>query len=625
MNEYDINTLCHSGIITNIDFHFARFITNLCERYDPDIFMGAALVSNAAGNGDVYLDLSKVADKPLSETMENESDLQCPELTVWTEKLYSSSVVGKPGEYCPLILDHKNRLYLYRYWDYEKKLSDSIIKRAQENINTVDITLLQDSLKRLFPGISGTGIDWQKVAALTATFKKFCVISGGPGTGKTFTVAKILALLCEQNRRDRLEILLAAPTGKAAARLSETIRNTKKSLECNDDVINAIPSESYTIHRMLKTISGSPYFIHNAKKPLNADVVIVDEASMVDLALMSKLIEAVPDNARLILVGDKDQLASVEAGSVLGDICDRDKDHGFSERFCKRFEEITQEKFGVAGEHNKISSALDDCIVVLKKSFRFDADSAVGKLSRRVNHGDFAKVLELLKTHGQISWQEILNPKALSRALSQEVIKGYSGYLNTADPLKALERFNRFKILCAVNIGPYGVNAINRLAEQILKQEVLINPDQEWYRGRPVLITRNDYNLGLFNGDMGITLPVPGSGNQELYVYFPGVSGDFRRFLPYRLPEHETAFATTVHKSQGSEFDDILLVLPDKDYPVLTRELLYTAITRARHNISIWGTPDIIKTAVLRKIERTSGLRDALWEMLQDSPADNKM
>ena len=614
MNEYDINILYHSGLFSNIDLHFARFITGLCENYDPDIFMGAALVSNAAGKGDVYLDLAKVADKPLSETMENESQLKSPELTVWTEKLYSSSVVGKPGEYCPLILDHKNRLYLYRYWDYEKKLSDSIIKRAQEDINTVDITPLQESLKRLFPRISGPGIDWQKVAALTATFKKFCVISGGPGTGKTFTVAKILALLCEQNNRGRLGILLAAPTGKAAARLSETIRNAKKSLNCSADVINAIPSDSYTIHRMLQTISGSPYFIHNAERPLDADIVVVDEASMVDLALMSKLVEAVPDTARLILVGDKDQLASVEAGSVLGDICNRDKDHGFSERFCKKFEEITQEKLDVTGEHNKNNSALEDCIVILKQSFRFDADSAVGKLSRRVNHGDFEKVLELLKTHGQISWQEILNPKALSRALSQEIIKGYSGYINTADPFKALERFNRFQILCAVNIGPYGVNALNRLAERNLKQEGLISPDQEWYRGRPVMITRNDYNLGLFNGDMGITLPVSGSGNQELHVCFPGDSGDFRSFLPYRLPEHETAFATTVHKSQGSEFDNVLLVLPDKDYPVLTRELLYTAITRARYHISIWGSQDIIKAAVLRKIERTSGLRDTLWK-----------
>ena len=186
------------------------------------------------------------------------------------------------------------------------------------------------------------------------------------------------------------------------------------------------------------------------------------------------------------------------------------------------------------------------------------------------------------------------------KAIARRELTQLKGKLNQTqaiggDPLKALEQFNRFQILGAVNIGPYGVNALNRLAEQILKQEALINPDQEWYRGRPVMITRNDYKLGLFNGDMGITLPVPGSDSQKLYVCFPGDSGDFRSFLPSRLPEHETAFATTVHKSQGSEFNDILLVLPNKDYPVLTRELLYTAITRARNNISIWGTQNILK------------------------------
>jgi len=614
MNKHNITNLYQNGIVSSIDFHFARFVAGLCQDDDPDILLGAALVSNVTGKGGVYLDLASVAGKPLFESLDDASYLQCPELDVWTEKLHSSFVVGSPGEFCPLILDNKNRLYLYRYWNYEKKLSDSIANRAQKDIDTIDATLLRDSLTRLFPKSPKGYVDWQKVAALTAAFKKFCVISGGPGTGKTFTVAKILALLVEQNSTDRPRILLAAPTGKAAARLSEAIRNAKKTLNCQDAVINAIPSVSFTIHRMLQTIPGSPYFLRNAEKPLNADVVIVDEASMIDLALMAKLTEAVPDDARLILIGDKDQLASVEAGSVLGDICDRDKVHGFSERFRKRFEKITREKLDITGRHDNNNTVLEDCIVTLKHSFRFDAGSAVGELSRSVNCGDFEKAIELLKTHAQINWQENLNQKTLYRALSEAVIKNYSEYLNVTDPLGALEQLSRFKILCAVNIGPFGVKAINRLTEQILSRENLINPEQEWYRGRPVLITRNDYNLGLFNGDMGVTLAAPDSESRELQVYFPGDSGEFRSFSPYMLPEHETVFAMTVHKSQGSEFDDILLVLPERDYPVLTRELLYTAITRARHNISIWGTEAVVKTAVSRKIERTSGLRDALWE-----------
>ena len=614
MKSHNRSILYHAGIMREIDFHFARFISGLCPHDDPDIFMGAALVSNAAGNGDIYLDLALSAGKPLGESLGAESRLRCPELNAWTEKLHASPVVGSPGELRPLILDKKNRLYLYRYWDYEKKLADLILKRAQEHIGVIDESLLRNSLQRLFPEVSDNGIDWQKVAALAATLNKFCLISGGPGTGKTFTVANILALLFEQAGDGRLEILLAAPTGKAAARLSESIRTAKKTLNCRKDIIDAIPSESYTIHRLLKTIPGSPYFIHNSENRLPADVLVVDEASMIDLALMSKLLEAIPATARLILIGDKDQLASVEAGSVLGDICDRNRVHGFSERFCKRLEKITGKEFNVGIEHDNLKNGLQDCIVVLKKSFRFTDSSTIGQLSRSVNRGDVEKVLDVLKTSPiPINWIETQGRKDLFQALAKKIIQGYAEYLKTTDPQTALERFNRFKILCAVNIGPFGVNAVNMLAEKALSREGLIQPEQDWYMGRPVLITRNDYNLGLFNGDMGLTLPAPDSDNKDLYVYFPGSSGQLRRFLPQRLPEHATVFAMTVHKSQGSEFDDVLLILPEKDYPVLTRELIYTAITRARQNISIWGIEEVVRAAVLRKIERTSGLRDALW------------
>ena len=614
MKSHNRSILYHAGIMREIDFHFARFISGLCPHDDPDIFMGAALVSNAAGNGDIYLDLALSAGKPLGESLGAESRLRCPELNAWTEKLHASPVVGSPGELRPLILDKKNRLYLYRYWDYEKKLADRILKRAQEHIGVIDESLLRNSLQRLFPEVSDNGIDWQKVAALAAILKKFCLISGGPGTGKTFTVANILALLFEQAGDGRLEILLAAPTGKAAARLSESIRTAKKTLNCRKDIIDAIPSESYTIHRLLKTIPGSPYFIHNSENRLPADVLVVDEASMIDLALMSKLLEAIPATARLILIGDKDQLASVEAGSVLGDICDRNRVHGFSERFCKRLEKITGKEFNVGIEHDNLKNGLQDCIVVLKKSFRFTDSSTIGQLSRSVNRGDVEKVLDVLKTSPiPINWIETQGRKDLFQALAKKIIQGYAEYLKTTDPQTALERFNRFKILCAVNIGPFGVNAVNMLAEKALSREGLIQPEQDWYMGRPVLITRNDYNLGLFNGDMGLTLPAPDSDNKDLYVYFPGSSGQLRRFLPQRLPEHATVFAMTVHKSQGSEFDDVLLILPEKDYPVLTRELIYTAITRARQNISIWGIEEVVRAAVLRKIERTSGLRDALW------------
>ena len=617
MEEY-ITNLYQTGYLTDIDVHFAKFITGLGKNNDPDIFLAAALVSNATENGDVYFDLASMAKRPVFMGLEQKRTVKWPNLSSWLQKIRQSPVVGSPGDYRPLILDRKNRLYLYRYWDYEKKLSESILHRSGEDFRDLDVTRLTDSLKRLFPQNKDDEFNWQMVAAYIAAIKRICIISGGPGTGKSFTMAKILALLLELYGKEKLNIFLTAPTGKAAARIVESINDAKKTLNSPWDIIEAIPSEAYTIHRMLKTIPGSPYFQHNHKNPLNTDVVVVDEASMVDLALMSKLLWAVPFDARLILIGDKDQLASVETGFVLGDICDRENVHAFSECFCNKFEAVTQQKIEFPLNEHKTSPGLYDCMVVLKKNYRFTGGSGIGELSVAINRGEIHKVVHLMKNKSdQIFWKKISQPDDLLRSLPQTIIKGYSDYLNTDDPYRALELFNRFKILCAVKIGSMGVNAVNRLAEQVLIREGLIAPDRSfsnpWYKGRPVLITRNDYRLKLFNGDMGITLPASGSTGKDLYVYFSGESGELRRFLPYQLPEHETVYAMTVHKSQGSEFDHVLLILPDRDYPVLTRELFYTGITRTRKTVSIWATEDVLKTTLSRKIERTSGLKDALW------------
>ncbi|UCD89547.1 MAG: ATP-binding domain-containing protein, partial [Desulfobacterales bacterium] len=235
-----------------------------------------------------------------------------------------------------------------------------------------------------------------------------------------------------------------------------------------------------------------------------------------------------------------------------------------------------------------------------------------------VNNGNVTKALSVLKnSSNQIAWENIPQPHDLSQVLEKKIISGYSDYFKTEDPATALECFKRFRILCVVKKGPFGVNAINRFAEKILRREGFIPPESSpvnpWYRGRPILITRNDYRLGLFNGDMGITLPVPGPEKSDMHVFFSGQSGELRQFSPHRLSEHESVYAMTVHKSQGSEFDHVLFLLPDRDYSVLTRELFYTGITRAIHKVSIWGTEKTITTTLSRKIERASGLRDALW------------
>jgi len=617
MNKSDLFRLHQAGILTDIDIHFARFMTDLAGSKYQEVFLGAALVSNVTGKGDVCLDLASFAGEVLLEKDDGMDAVICPELSVWKDNLISTRIVGKPEDICPLILDEKNRLYLYRYWEYEKKLSDSIKERAKEEIGSINLSVIKESIKRLFPETIDGDINWQKVAAITSAYKKFCVISGGPGTGKTTIIAKILALLLEQKSKDEnFRIFLAAPTGKAAARLSESIENIKKKLNCKDYIKAAIPEEAFTIHRLLKTIAGSPFFRHNSENPLPADIVVVDEASMVDLPLMAKLIQAVPVDARLILIGDSDQLASVDPGSVLGDICGSSHVRGSTAIFINKVEELTDEKFTDSIKQYKDINVLHNCIVILKKNYRFADGSGIGGLSQAVKLGDIDNALSLLKNNNDRSviFKEILSADNFKRILTDKVIAFYSEYLKTDDPGIALKLFNRCKILCALKMGKFGVYAVNAIIEQILSRENLIQTENLWYRGRPILITSNDYKLGLFNGDIGITMPTHGSGSNDMHVFFPGTSGELRHFLPYRLPQHETVYAMTVHKSQGSEFENIFLILPDKDYSVLSRELIYTAITRAGQSVTISGKEEVLRTSISRVIKRKSGLHDFLWE-----------
>jgi len=617
---HNIKSLLNTaGIFADIDIHFARFIERFSAQAAPHVFLAAALVSRATGSGDICLDLAAAAETVLVERQDGAEAVVGPSLTAWRQILMANPAVGQPGDKCPLILDAGNRLYLYRYWEYENKLSDAIRQRAKGELQDFKSRELSSILNRLFPPTNRDEVNWQKLAAVVAVFKRFSVITGGPGSGKTFTIAGILALLLECALKDSAKIYLTAPTGKAAARLSESINEAKQFLDCSDSVKNAIPSEVYTIHRLLRPITGTPYFRHNAENLLTADVVVIDEASMVDLALMSKLVQAIDPETRLLLTGDKDQLASVAAGSVLGDICDRRVIHGFSKSLMKKIEQLTQIKLGGTVQNYKNVSELQDCITVLQKNYRFEPRSGIGGLSRSINRGDSEEAMIYLKNpvENSVSWHDIPSDAQSVSGLGRIIVEGYRQYLAMQDPVSAISEFNRFKILCALKIGPLGVNSINDLAEQILVQQGLLpsfqRGSQRWYRGRPILITQNDYSLGLFNGDIGITMPDPNSSNAELYVYFPDSEGKFKRFPTHRLSQHETVYAMTVHKSQGSEFDHVILILPERDYPLLTRELIYTGLTRARKTVSIWGPESVLKTAITRKIERTSGLRDALW------------
>ncbi len=599
-----INRICDTSIFSFLELHFARFITDISRSENvSELFLAAALLSRYQSEGHICLDLSAVQDADVP--------IDLPELNDWCEKLRKSGVVGTPGEYKPLILDHQSRLYLYRYWEYQENLATHIRTRVVKPVEDVNLPLLGQGLRRLFPKDPADETDWQEVAAFSALTQKFCVISGGPGTGKTTTVSKILTLLLEQN--PGMRIALAAPTGKAAARLQEAIVREKEKLP--REIREILPETASTLHRLLGSIPNSPYFRHNAKNPLPADVLVIDEASMVDMALMSKLIQALPRQARLILLGDKDQLASVEAGAVLGDICEAGNLRSFSHLFRKDFRQITGHEIRTPRTETADAN-IADCIVQLQQNYRFGGESGIGAVSHAVNAGDAKRSRIHIRdeTYGDISWKMLPQPDELTREMSETVVRGFSDYLQTTgDPQEVFELFDRFRILCALRRGPYGATAINGLVEQMLRNARLISARGNLYPGRPVLITRNDYQLRLFNGDVGIILRDPEAGG-ELRVFFPTSDGPPRKLHHLRLPEHETVYAMTVHKSQGSEFDKVLLILPDMDVPVLTRELVYTGITRGRSHVEIWGNENVFHQAVSRGIHRTSGLRDALWD-----------
>jgi len=613
LNSKIINQSYSGEYFTSLDLHFADFMEKLEGQPQRELWLASALVSNFTRHGHICLALDSVAGKNIFHSVNPESTITCPVLKTWLAILQNAAVVGKPGEIKPMILDAGARLYLYRYWDYQEKLAQFIQQRVSASQSELNLEQLQQSLSRFFHPNQQSEIDWQMVAAGTAVTNNFCVISGGPGTGKTTTVAKILALMIETSVRQMPKIALVAPTGKAAARMQDAIRLTKSRLDCPDQIKNGIPDSASTIHRLLGSVPNSPYFKHNEKHPLPVDVVVVDEASMVDLALMSKLVQALPDHAKLILLGDKDQLASVEAGAVFGDICGRGSIHAYSRQFTDTLKKISGSAVALPESIDE-TGGLQDGIVHLQKSYRFGSESGIGTISRLVNSGDGEKAVAFIKSNrfADMNWIDLPQPRAMFSMLKETIAQQLASYLRTQNPGEIFQRFDQFRILCALREGPYGVTAMNALIEQILKHENLIDPTKHWYHGRPIMITSNDYNLRLFNGDVGICLRDP-EASHELRVFFPDVDGKVKKLHPFRLSEHETAFALTVHKSQGSEFDHVLLLLPDRDAAVLSRELIYTGMTRAKKSISICANEPVFLTAVSRQIERTSGLRDALW------------
>ena len=616
----------------------------------------------------------------------------------WACVLQSSPLVSSDGNQpLPLVFDGE-RVYLQRYWHYEAVLANKLIAYSQPITLTPDSsTQLKSLLDQLFareyrylwPTLQqgdvndrhwlahtliehfsivtteGLGwqqiqdcviraktpqelealttlipdshcINWQKVAAAAALTRRFAVISGGPGTGKTTTVTKLLVALIAQYQQQQITpiIKMVAPTGKAAARMTEQMAKAIQTLSISATIATGIPQQASTIHRLLGAKANSAEFKHNQHNLLHLDVLVVDEASMVDLPMMYKLFSALPSNARVILLGDKDQLASVDAGAVLGDICSFHQ-HGYSAQQKQLLSALTGFEVGLKGQDNRSqvlndNNAIADSLCMLQKSFRFNADSGIGHLAKAVNQGNVTTARKIWQK-GFSDIQHYSLDDQHYQQLIQLMVEEYQEYLSLAAQSKAqnidsvldlarkaLAAFARCRLLCAVREGNFGVKGLNQRIETALaKQQQIQLQDELWYHGRPIMITRNDPNLGLFNGDIGICLISPyetqnSDGSRQtqlrLKVFFELPDGSIKSTLPSRVPDHETAYAMTIHKSQGSEFTHTVMVLPPDYTPILTRELIYTGITRAAKRFSLFANENVFNRSIKVTTQRASGL-----------------
>lgn len=563
---------------SELAYQFAAYIGRQQQTEDPLVTLTAGLLSETISEGHVCLNLQLYQQQnPLIEQ-------QLPNATEWQSRLHSSEVVGIPGEFKPLILTADGLLYLYRYWQSEQQVAQAITQRLQDVMTLPEPEKLATFMAEWQNALTGT--DWQKVAVFSALRRQLCVISGGPGTGKTTVVVKILQ--CLQLLDDQPRIALAAPTGKAAARLQQAI--------------NQHTGEQYTaktLHRLLGISARFDQGRYSAERPLPVDVLIVDEASMIDINLMSITLKALPLHARLILLGDSDQLASVESGAVLANLCDA------RPAFSAGFIDWVNRLSGVQLTGTE-PTPLQDSLVKLEHSYRFAAGGVIGQLAMAVNQGDAEKVNDLLQNQ---------TPSALAEPTTEHIqaqlLSGYQAFIEAIeqqkDAISCVQAFERFRLLCAVKQGPQSVWSVNQLMSHLLARRGW-RTAQPFYAGRPVMITQNHYRQNLFNGDIGLVLPNTDGELQACFLF-----ADELRWLPLsRLPAHETVFAMTVHKSQGSEFDHVALLLPEEDVTVLSRELVYTALTRARQSVQILSRLPVLQQAVMRRHQRESGLANLL-------------
>lgn len=579
----DVEALFDHGHIDDIDRHFAALVADLAGGNSDRVALAAAILSRRTRDGHACIDISEIAGRPWPGLPVPDADNSpLPGAEEWLAQLAASeAVTGAPATTSkPLVLDDAGRFYLHRMWQRERSVAERLRDLASREI--AEIGELEKALDDLF---EKTPRDEQpRKAAHTAASRYLCCISGGPGTGKTFTVAKIIMALIVTGQVKVSDIAFAAPTGKAAARLQEATRDTLRKMHGGESLPEELAVEVSTMHRWLMR--------SEAERGL-ADVLIIDEASMIDIHLMSRVLEALPDNARLILLGDSHQLSSVDPGSVFADIC---------------------------GAGNGANSPLQHCVTNLVYNHRFDLNSGIGRLAEAIKGGAADAVAAALDNpqEDSIGFRNLEGAAALDLLAEEFTERHYAPMverfksLGDIGELASLESpFREFMALCSHRRGKSGSDRFNRRVERILRQRGLVSGKEEFYVGRPIIVVRNDHRGGLANGDTGIVVNDDGVAK----VWFPelrNADGSARLVTPQRLPPHESFYALTVHRSQGSEYDEVAVIPGPAESPVNTRELLYTAVTRARNKVVIHGERAALKAATERATSRGSGLKDAL-------------
>ena len=581
-----LRQLARDGDISWLSYYFAEFVSQRDgSSMDALAVLSAALVSEASLAGHVCVDLEQYRGRALfTASRPDESEVPLgPAPDAWCEGLRASGCVGDAGDAMPMILDGL-RLYLNRYWHYEDRVA-RIVTAMLEREPDPDPAQNGVDAETLFANQPGIDAD-QLRAVHAAAGSGFSVISGGPGSGKTSTVIRILALLRTRNPNQR--IALAAPTGKAAARMMDSIRARLATLDIDADIKAALPLQAQTLHRLLGYRRQS--FTYHAERHLPVDCVVVDEASMIDLKLMYHLLAALPPNAQLILLGDRDQLASVAAGNVLGDITG----HGHR----------------ISDSTRPIAAATR----LLRNSYRFGHDSAIGELAQRVRGGEPGEAIELLRSGDRgLAWLEVDAASDADDRVEDGAVRwildAYQPVFDCASPAEALDVYERTRLLCVTNRGPLGIDELNqRISSALLARNQ--QAPASLFHGLPIMITRNLHELGLFNGDTGILWSFDG----ELRACFRDPTGTgntegIRDLAINRVADFKPAWTIAVHKSQGSEFDSVLLLLPtEAPGELLSRELLYTGITRARSEFRLQASRATLGLAITRITRRHSGL-----------------